>query len=648
MSSKKILAASLAAMLAVSSASVMAFADDAVASAWPANDEFNWTISGKDAGEDGTWTLNLKTEAGSTISTCAGTLKEVTGSGAGDFKASKIGVGLWEAWADFDIVGMKNAKAEVTVKAKANYTTVPYVTAEFDTTKYELKDTYGSVPALVGKDGKKITAGLKVTESSGTTTAGKVEVVFIDEHGDVIPALSVANNATASTGATAMFPGYADNTGEAAWEDFANGVIYQVNDTDAGGNYVQLTKANMSTALSRLTASLNKISQSKALEGEGANADATTGGLAVKEVTATSSVAMTDNWRNTSTMPNTTTANWDATDGKTTGPNIVETKFSLGTGETLAKKVVDWNWNNGTWEGLADLKWTVTADLEVSDATYQKYIKDKYSVIGNEQYPWIGNGSTPTVTGWGTSQVTFVNGTKNGLAFLTEAYNGSSFETGTIEAIAIRDTVTKDPEYTSVKKDLFVADTGRAGINFAQIVPPNVMKNLNNGGTVTFYFNKAMDWSAYKTGVLQYWNSNNRIVLNAQSGYSISDDKITFEIPAGLSWDDALNAYKPFNLDWDFRNNMQADDYNTIFEDEKPVIADYDGKIVAISFHANGAAVSDDDNSNNSGSNSGSNGGGSTTNPGNTGNPNTGIALAVAPVVLAAGAVATVVAKKRK
>lgn len=631
MSSKKILAASLAAMLAVGSVGAMAFADDVAASAWPANDEFNWTISGKDAGKDGTYTIKLSTTENLGVS--AG-LYQVYG--ADNFAMKVVGVGLWQTLKDFDIQSLSNASVTANVKGKANYENNPRVTATENAAEYVMNGAYGTTPAVKNKDGDFIYPTFDVVRTA--TTAGtitlkwqkQVEGQYVDYalDDDELAGFKAALKKVDGTAASRV-------TGEVL---FTAPLI-----KDAAGNDTTNPRAleenDIIAAVKKVNEALWAVKNSNVCDG-------TNGGLATKEVTGKGSVNLNTTLTDTNKTPD-ATGPWSGTTGKATAPANLNVAINLGTGEKLAKAEDI----AGGWMDLSEVNFEVKAEMVVSEATYNKYIDKKYSINGNGGYTWTGG-----TAHWDTNSNKFVwdTTTDAGLALLVDQYSDYggwhySDNSNYIKAIAVRDNLTEEPKYDEKFKDLFIAKTGDTGINFAQIVPPNVMKNLNNGGTITFYFDKAMDWSAYETGWLQFWNSNNKITLNAQSGYSISDDKITFELPAGMSYDEALNAYKPFNLKWHFENNLQADEDNNIWanSNEKPAIADYDGKIIAISFHANGAAVSDDNNSNNSGSNSGSNGG-NTTNPGSTGNPNTGIALAVAPVVLAAGAVATVVAKKRK
>ena len=208
------------------------------------------------------------------------------------------------------------------------------------------------------------------------------------------------------------------------------------------------------------------------------------------------------------------------------------------------------------------------------------------------------------------------------------------------------------------------------------ITKQKVFQNLNNGGTVTFTFDKEFRPQDAFNPYLIFRTSGGLVNPPIDLEYiATSDDNksITFSFPAGLTWDDGTtNPFKNFRMSYNlgYYNTYAAqanagamarpvdaagndvltayagDDYASYFH-----TAVNPGHLVKITFKADGAAPSIDGGNNSNGgdtSNSGNNGG-NTTNPGSTsGNPNTGIALAVAPVVLAAGAVVTLVSKKRK
>lgn len=615
MSSKKILAASLAAILAVGSVSAMAFADEtpAASTAWPANDEFNWTISGKDAGDASTYTLKLD----ATMDNTTAKIKAVYGND--NYAAEHLAVGLWEAFGDFNITDVKNASVDASFKVVYNYEAPLYVTDVKKTDQYISSSEYGMVPALKLSDGTVIYPRIDIVPAEETTpTTGTVafkDWIKIEDGKQVVVTGTEITNITDQI----TMPTAGDFDGSADGKEAA----------DVKG-YVKALADELWTVKS---------------EGAGKS------GLATKEKEVKATVALDSVWKDASAYPggSTTAGSWTAVAyGKTYGPVMLNTNLGLASGERVANPY-DTQTNQGDKQDIKELKYNVKAEITVDRDTYAKYVEKTYSINGGNNYNWITGGWSNTANVFEVDNGALANTWGLALVANSRGDDGGNWGADYVYGAAIPDSLTAEPTKNEATKDLFIKRLAATGINFAEIVPPNVMKNLNNGGTITFYFDKTMDWSAYVTGVLQYWNSNNRIVLNAQSGYSLTDDKITFEIPAGLSWDDALNAYKPFNLDWDFRNNVQAENGTSIWIGENPSVNPYDGNIVAISFKANGAAASDDNStsndSNNGGDNSGNNGG---NNGGNSGNPNTGIALAVAPVVLAAGAVATVVAKKRK
>lgn len=197
------------------------------------------------------------------------------------------------------------------------------------------------------------------------------------------------------------------------------------------------------------------------------------------------------------------------------------------------------------------------------------------------------------------------------------------------------------------------------------ITTQKVFANLNNGGTVTFTFDQEFrSQDTFNPYLLfrTFGGIVNPPVALEPVAISADNKSITFKYPDGLTWDDGTtNPFKNFTMGYclGYTNSLAAqansgaynpagvytgDAYRSYFNRANDADS---GHLIKITFKANGSADApsvDPGNSGNSG-----NQGGNTSNPGSTsGNPNTGIALAVAPVVLAAGAVVTLASKKRK
>lgn len=216
-------------------------------------------------------------------------------------------------------------------------------------------------------------------------------------------------------------------------------------------------------------------------------------------------------------------------------------------------------------------------------------------------------------------------------------------------------------------KSYTFTNNGATAIVAYGIAKQNVFKNLNNGGTVTFTFDKEFRAQDAFSPYLLYRTYGGLIdtpVALEFMGIAADNKSITFNFPSGMTWDDgATNPMKNFSLSYNlgYYNTLAAAansgvvgvagsgvpadaylgaDYASYFATAAGM---YNGHLTKITFKADGAAPSVD------GGNSGNGGNTSGSNPGSTsGNPNTGIALAVAPVVLAAGAVVTLASKKRK
>lgn len=203
----------------------------------------------------------------------------------------------------------------------------------------------------------------------------------------------------------------------------------------------------------------------------------------------------------------------------------------------------------------------------------------------------------------------------------------------------------------------------------------NILKNLNNGGTVTFTFDKDIrNQDIFNPYII--WKGASGLVnlpLSLSNTYSGSSKELTLSFPAGLTWADSnTNFYNSFVMQFNlnYENSFAIQDgsqglplleqgtnvqgtaqRNSFFKTGKDVVGadNYGAHLVKITFKANkdssnqGGLVNNDpsststpSSSNNSGTQSGEK------------NPGTGVAVAVAPVVLAAAGAAVVISKKRK
>lgn len=203
----------------------------------------------------------------------------------------------------------------------------------------------------------------------------------------------------------------------------------------------------------------------------------------------------------------------------------------------------------------------------------------------------------------------------------------------------------------------------------------NVLKNLNNGGTVTFEFDKDIrPQDVFNPYIIWSGNSGTPInlPLTLTNTYSNGGKSLTLEFPDGLTWaSENTNFYNSFQMTFNLNytnilNNTNpamppvgmttvdtADTAakNSFFRDGKDATGadNYGAKLVKITFKAKGGDNANVDNSGStSGSTSGNNGGNTSGSKDPNGNPPTGIALAVAPVVLAAGAVVAISASKKR
>lgn len=211
-------------------------------------------------------------------------------------------------------------------------------------------------------------------------------------------------------------------------------------------------------------------------------------------------------------------------------------------------------------------------------------------------------------------------------------------------------------------------------ITFGENATPEQLRNLNKGGTVTFKFDKALPAGTFVSGFMVFIGSNN-IPITVKVNTAEAGDSLTLEMPAGLTYAaDNSNQYIPFTAYWHLNPTHTSGGLGIVGWDEKgnPTTTTVPGqdttanvKLVSVTFEAKGGSSSGnqgglveddknkpstgDDNKTPSNSDDNKTPSNSTNNGGDSNkNPSTGVAMAVAPVALAAAAAFVVISKKRK
>lgn len=293
-----------------------------------------------------------------------------------------------------------------------------------------------------------------------------------------------------------------------------------------------------------------------------------------------------------------------------------------------------------------DVSGTVTGD------TWNNYYKNKWALQGSKDWTWT----------WMTDPGEF-NGSLNpayGLALLV----GQSGVLGQVAQTP--KTFKSNPDLTESNPDYIIPRTlnwtplngsNTTTLSFGNLVPPAVLKALNDGGTITFEFTRELKGNEFFSGVMMFGMNNGTYANSVSVSPTYGNGKTaTIEIPAGLTYyKDEKNPWQSVGIGWsfDFQKlgggifQQEAADDNMTDKDIPSYISDKTKgvDIVKMTFAAKGASV---------GTTSGSttSNGGNTSGSGNSGNktdnPGTGVALAIAPAVLAAGAFVVVASKKRK
>ncbi len=591
MSSKKLMAAAMASIMAVGSMSVVAFAEEGVDT---------WTIDGTKAG-DKTFTeaainpyfaVSLQDLPTSMTSNWA-TIKNNTKNEDNNYN-KELNLAVWEAYKKYEFKDFKGGKAMLEMKGTAVEWVPAMVVANLDATNnlFKLVDTGSNgvprvmVPKL--KDGAAIVLTDLTGAKEGDITAQPTTVKYkIATKAEV--------DAYAGTKATDADPGIAGA---------------EVTMSDAIKIYANATTGDLVFGAS----------------------DAATDKVSTKSVEGKQTVDIAASFRDAA--------------GSTTAPENTEWGKQTPTVQF-----------NPSFEGLSDSVRLQTIDMEkskitvdisgtVSGDTWTKYYLDTnkkplWTITGTKDYTWTWETSAPGQFGGAT-------GDANGLQLLV----GYAGQTG--YASAVPRTFKANPDVKEDNLDLTIPlrndifSTG-SWLGFGDIVPPDMLKALNDGGTIEFEFSRELKGTEYFTGVMMFGIANGAVANNFSIEPTYGNGKTaTVEIPAGLTYyKDEKNPWQSVGLGWNFAIQKLG---QGIFGETDATGTDKqvtDVKIVKMTFKTKGATV-DGDNSG-SGNNSGNNGGNNTSgNKDPNGNPPTGIALAVAPVVLAAGAVIAVSASKKR
>lgn len=240
--------------------------------------------------------------------------------------------------------------------------------------------------------------------------------------------------------------------------------------------------------------------------------------------------------------------------------------------------------------------------------------------------------------------------------------NGNFTRKGGVSSNNQTKVVKADYETKTSKKAL--PNHGRATVGLGINATPTRLKNLNNGGTITFEFNKDMWNGVFADVEVIFRAASGQVKYPLATDYKWSEDgkSITVPLPAGLTYNEQLNSFNSFSFEYkvgtahtgnlvDLGNN---DNNIGQWWGNNPTF--WDAVVNKITITANKEAPKPDDSSNSgglvsSGDSTSTSTPSSNTNSGsNNGekNPGTGVAVAVAPVVLAAAGAAVVISKKRK
>lgn len=233
--------------------------------------------------------------------------------------------------------------------------------------------------------------------------------------------------------------------------------------------------------------------------------------------------------------------------------------------------------------------------------------------------------------------------------------------------------VTKYDEQSGEYDKPLPLPTGTIPIGVGQNATIPQLKALNNGGTIEFEFDKNVN-SRIVVGTIFIMSTSGQVALPLGQDYDYSEDGKTLKMKfdAGLTFsEDMLNQLNSFKIVYNINRNsisgvipgglgQDNTTSGTIGGTNDDKTNTYDGQLIKITIKANDKAPAKDPTSSSTTSDGGlvssstttsSTPSSSATNSGsNSGekNPGTGVAVAVAPVVLAAAGAAVVISKKRK
>ncbi len=586
MSSKKLMAAAMASIMAVGSMSVVAFAEEGVDT---------WTIDGTKAG-DKTFTeaainpyfaVSLQDLPTSMTSNWS-TIKNNTKNEDNNYN-KELNLAVWEAYKKYEFKDFKGGKAMLEMKGTA-VEWVPAKVVVQTAGKYYLADS-GSVDGVekVMVPKLKDDAVVVLTDPTGAKA------------GDITGQTTMKYKVAAKADVDAFAAGAAADTGFAAADGDAVTADTKVY-ADANGDLV----------FGETAAATNKV-VTKSVEGK-------------------QTVDIAASFRDAA---GTTTAPENTEWGKQT-PTVQFNPSFEGLSDSVRLQTID----------MEKSKITVDISGTVSGDTWTKYYLDSnkkplWTITGTKDYTWTWESTAPGEFGGAT-------GDANGLQLLVGYANQTGYAAPVPRTFKANPDVKEDNLDLTIplKNDIFSTSSW---LGFGDIVPPNMLKALNDGGTIEFEFSRELKGTEYFTGVMMFGVANGAVANNFSIEPTYGNGKTaTVEIPAGLTYyKDEKNPWQSVGLGWNFSIQKLG---QGIFGEEDATGTDKqvtDVKIVKMTFKTKGASV--DDNNSGSGNNSGNNGGNTTSgNKDPNGNPPTGIALAVAPVVLAAGAVIAVSASKKR
>ncbi|MBD5384251.1 MAG: NPXTG-anchored protein [Ruminococcaceae bacterium] len=304
----------------------------------------------------------------------------------------------------------------------------------------------------------------------------------------------------------------------------------------------------------------------------------------------------------------------------------VKVSFTVSMPANLFRAIVSgstdatWNWTGATWDNA------LISQIVASQAG-QQAIADYFGIVGES-----GTGST-------------------GSNFSHKGGTSSHNETK----------VTKS-EYSTTSKNDKLPNHGKATIGLGINATPTRLKNLNNGGTITFEFDKDMWNGVFADVEVIFRAASGQVKYPLATDYKWSEDgkSITVPLPSGLTYNEQLNSFNSFSMEYlvgvahtgDLVDLGSGDNIGQYWGNNPTF---WDANVTKITITANKEAPADNNNSQgglvSETPTSSTSTPSSTTNNGTSNgekNPGTGVAVAVAPVVLAAAGAAVVISKKRK